>query len=77
MLKWLVRAVMLLEDKSICDGNIEEEVENILVKFPASSPTAIVPSPATSSIYTTHVLVIAHDGSWACYCDPANILLPS
>lgn len=44
MLKGLVRTVMLLEDKSTCDGNIEEKMEDILVELPASSPTAVVPS---------------------------------
>ena len=76
MLIRLVRAVMLLEDKSIGDENIKEEMEDILVKLPASSSTAIVPSHLIS-IYATHVLVVANDGHGACHFCPTTIILPS
>ena len=77
MLKRLVGAVMLLEDKSVCDGNIEEEMEDVLVKLSTSSPTAVITSHLISSIYVTHVLFIANDGCRACHCYPTTILLPS
>ena len=60
-----------------CDGNIEEEMEDILVELPASNPTDVVPSHLISSIYTAYVLVVANDGCGACYCYPTTILLPS
>ena len=78
MLERLVRAaVILLEDESVGDGNIEEEMENVLVKLPASSSTTIVPSHLITTIYTTHVLVVANDGRWACHFYLTTILLPS
>ena len=68
------QGVMFLEDKSIGNGNIEEEMENVLIKLPASSPTAIIPSHLISIIYAAHVLVIANDSRGAYHLYPTTIL---
>ena len=72
-----VRMEMLVQYESICNGYIEKEVKDVLIKLPAFGLTAVVTSQLVTSFHTSHVLVVQNNIVWTCYSGSCTILLTS
>lgn len=78
VLEWCHTAtVALLKDVCICDGDVEQKLKNILIKFSAFGSAAVIASNLVTPVNSTHEIVIVKDGQWAWNRYPGAILLSS
>ena len=62
------------EDEAVGDGDIEQEVINILVEFPAPFSALVVPSQLVTVIHSSHEPVVQQ---WTWDGDPSFLLWTS
>ena len=69
--------VVLHKEKGVSYSYIEQEGEDVLIKFPALCPAAIITPKLISSIHSPHELVVADDALWTGDRNSRTILQPS
>ena len=53
---------ILVEDDCICNTDVKQEVEDILIEFPTLHLAVIVSTELVTSVHATHVVVVDYDG---------------
>ena len=56
------RSIVLVQHKGVGDGRVQQKVKNVLVEFSTFCAATVVASKLITSIYSSHILVVGHDG---------------
>ena len=70
-----VLTVALLENEGVCDGDVQQKIKNVFIKFSAFGSAAVVPPDLVSPVDAPHVCVVVVDGHGARHRKPCTILL--